>query len=53
VGGLLRDAHAAEDVIQEVCARLAAEVEKGASRHERELRSHRARFSARLLHARF
>ena len=29
VGGLLRDAHAAEDVIQEVWLRLAAEVEKG------------------------
>ena len=29
VGGLLRDAHAAEDVIQEVWVRLAAEVEKG------------------------
>lgn len=30
VGGLLRDAHTAEDVIQEVWVRLAAEVEKGA-----------------------
>ena len=29
VGGLLRDAHAAEDMIQEVWVRLAAEVEKG------------------------
>jgi RNA polymerase sigma-70 factor (ECF subfamily) len=29
VNGLLRDAHAAEDVIQEVWVRLAAEVEKG------------------------
>ena len=29
VGGLLRDAHAAEDVIQEVWVRLASEVEKG------------------------
>jgi RNA polymerase sigma-70 factor (ECF subfamily) len=29
VGGLLRDAHAAEDVIQEVWVRLAAEIEKG------------------------
>lgn len=29
VGGLLRDAHAAEDVIQEVWLQLAAEVEKG------------------------
>jgi DNA-directed RNA polymerase specialized sigma24 family protein len=29
VGGLLRDAHAAEDVIQEVWLRLAAEVENG------------------------
>lgn len=29
VGGLLRDAHAAEDVIQEVWVRLATEVEKG------------------------
>jgi RNA polymerase sigma-70 factor (ECF subfamily) len=29
VGGLLRDSHAAEDVIQEVWLRLAAEVEKG------------------------
>jgi RNA polymerase sigma factor (sigma-70 family) len=29
VGGLLRDAHAAEDVIQEVWVRLAAEAEKG------------------------
>ena len=29
VGGLLRDAHAAEDVIQEVWVRLAAEVTKG------------------------
>ncbi|MFZ4767253.1 MAG: sigma-70 family RNA polymerase sigma factor [Roseimicrobium sp.] len=29
VGGLLRDAHAAEDVIQEVWVRLAAEMEKG------------------------
>lgn len=29
VGGLLRDAHAAEDVIQEVWVRLAAAVEKG------------------------
>lgn len=29
VGGLLRDAHAAEDVIQEVWVRLAAELEKG------------------------
>jgi RNA polymerase sigma-70 factor (ECF subfamily) len=29
VGGLLRDAHSAEDVIQEVWVRLAAEVEKG------------------------
>jgi RNA polymerase sigma factor (sigma-70 family) len=29
VGGLLRDAHAEEDVIQEVWVRLAAEVEKG------------------------
>ena len=29
VGGLLRDAHAAEDVIQEVWVRLAAEVAKG------------------------
>ncbi len=29
VGGLLRDSHAAEDVIQEVWVRLAAEVEKG------------------------
>jgi RNA polymerase sigma-70 factor (ECF subfamily) len=28
-GGLLRDAHATEDVIQEVWVRLAAEVEKG------------------------
>ena len=30
VGGLLRDAHATEDVIQEVWVRLAAELEKGA-----------------------
>ena len=29
VGGLLRDAHAAEDVIQEVWVRLAAEIQKG------------------------
>lgn len=29
VSGLLRDAHAAEDVIQEVWVRLAAEIEKG------------------------
>ena len=29
VGGMLRDAHAAEDVIQEVWVRLAAEVAKG------------------------
>jgi RNA polymerase sigma-70 factor (ECF subfamily) len=29
VGGLLRDMHAAEDVVQEVWVRLAAEVEKG------------------------
>jgi DNA-directed RNA polymerase specialized sigma24 family protein len=29
VGGLLRDAHAAADLIQEVWVRLAAEVEKG------------------------
>ncbi len=29
VNGLLRDAHAAEDVLQEVWVRLAAEVEKG------------------------
>jgi RNA polymerase sigma-70 factor (ECF subfamily) len=29
VGGLLRDAHAAEDLIQEVWVRLAAEVERG------------------------
>lgn len=29
VGGLLRDAHAAEDLIQEVWVRLAAEIEKG------------------------
>jgi RNA polymerase sigma-70 factor (ECF subfamily) len=29
VGGLLRDAHTTEDVIQEVWVRLAAEVEKG------------------------
>jgi RNA polymerase sigma-70 factor, ECF subfamily len=28
-GGLLRDAHAAEDLIQEVWVRLAAEIEKG------------------------